>query len=92
MTTVENSKKRQVLRLQVHLRVHSDPLNQWYSVCDMKLIIVKGVEHLLGEGVWNPLQRGRKGHPTQYMYMFHNYKLITNNVNIPFTHDSDSTG
>ena len=30
--------------------------------------------------------------PTLYMYVFHNYKLITNNVNIPFTHDSDSTG
>ena len=55
----------------------------------MKLIIVKGVEHLLGEGVWNPL---RKGCPTLYMYMFHNYKLITNNLNIPFTYDSDSTG
>ena len=55
----------------------------------MKLIIVKGVEHLLGEGVWNPL---RKGCPTLYMYMFHNYKLITNNLNIPFTHDSDSMG
>ena len=80
------------MRQQVHLCVHSDPLNQWYSVCDVKLIIVRGVEHLLGEGVWNPLQRGRKGHPTLYMYMFHNYKLITNNVNIPFTHDSDSTG
>ena len=46
--------------------VCSDPLNQWYSVYDMKLIIVRGVEHLLGEGVWNPLQRGRKGHPTLY--------------------------
>ena len=46
----------------------------------------------MGEGVWNPLQRGRKGHPTMYMYMYHNYKMITNNVNIPFTHDSDSTG
>ena len=32
----------------------------------MKLIIVRGVEHLLGEGLWNPLQRGRKGHPTLY--------------------------
>ena len=52
--------------------------------------IVRGEEHLLGEGVWNPLQRGRKGRPTLYMY--HNHKLITNNVNIPFTHDSDSTG
>ena len=30
----------------------------------MKLIIIRGVEHLLGEGVWNPLQRGRKEHPT----------------------------
>ena len=78
----------------------------------MKLIIVRGVEHLLGEGVWNPLQRGHKGHPTlyMYMYMYHNHKLITKfvisattvmpkrniyiiyNVNIPFTHDSGSTG
>ena len=77
------------MRQQVYLCVHSDPLKQWYSVCDMKLIIVKGVEHLLGEWVWNPLC---KGCPTTYIYMFHNYKLITNNVNIPFTHDSDSTG
>ena len=45
----------------------------------------------MGEGVWNPLQRGRKGHPTMYMYMYHNYKMITNNVNIPFRHDSGST-
>ena len=30
--------------------------------------------------------------PTLYMYMFHYYKMITNNVNIPFTYDSDSTG
>ena len=59
-------------------------------MCDVKLIIVRGVEHLLGEGVWNPLQRGHKGHPT--LYMFHNYKLITNNLNIPFTDDSDSMG
>ena len=58
----------------------------------MKFIIVRGVEHLLAEGVWNPLQRGRKGCPTLYMYMFPNSKLITNNVNIPFMHDSDSTG
>ena len=29
---------------------------------------------------------------TLYMYMYHYYKLITNNVNIPFMHDSDSTG
>ena len=42
---------------------------------DVKSIIVRGIEHLLGES---------KGCPTMYTYMFHNYKLITNNVNIPF--------
>ena len=35
----------------------------WYEINHW----VRGVEHLLGEGVWNPLQRGRKGCPTLWV-------------------------
>ena len=36
--------KSQVTRQQVHLCVYCDPPNQWYTVCDMKWIIVRGVD------------------------------------------------
>ena len=38
------SKKFQVTRQQVHLCVYCDPPNQWYTVCDMKSIIVRRVD------------------------------------------------
>ena len=38
------SKMFQVRRQQVHLCVYSYPPNQWYTVCDMKLIIVRGAD------------------------------------------------
>ena len=40
------SKKSQVIRQQVHLCVYCDPPNQWYTVCDMKSIIVRWVDVL----------------------------------------------